>query len=147
MQNRKDIMMRSRNNRWMDISRLAVKLGLILTDPKVRAEIQDEVKTRANRASDAVTRNYEEVSDRLEAAGSALQGRTYWPSRVGGFLLGVGVGAGIGLLLAPASGAETRDAIRDRAAEMKDRVTQSAANVSGQVRRSVSSMPATGTEG
>jgi hypothetical protein len=140
-------MMRNRNNRWMDISRLAVKLGLILTDPKIRAEIQDGVKTRANRAGDMFTSNYEEVSDRLEAAGSALQGRTSWPSRVGGFLLGVGVGAGLGLLLAPATGMETREAIRDKAVEIKDKVTQSASTVSGQVRRSVSSMPATGAEG
>ena len=139
--------MRNKSNRWMDISRLAVKLGLILTDPKVRSEIQDGVKTRANRAADALTSNYEEVSDRLEAAGSALQGRTYWPSRVGGFLLGIGVGAGLGLLLAPASGSETRDALRDKAVEMKDKVAESAASVSAQVRRSISTMPATGTEG
>lgn len=139
--------MRNSKNRWMDISRLAVKLGLILTDPKFRAEIQDGVKTRANRAADAFTSNYEEVSDRLEAAGSALQGKTHWPSRVGGFLLGVGVGAGLGLLLAPASGTETRDAIRDKAVEMKDRVAQSAASMSGELRRSVSTMPATGSEG
>lgn len=140
-------MMRSRNSRWMDISRLAVKLGLILTDPKVRAEIQDGMKTRANRVADTFNSNYEEVSDRLDAAGSALQGRTDWAPRAAGFLLGVGVGAGLGLLLAPASGTETRDAIRDKAVEMKDRVAQSAVNMGGHVRRSVSSMPATGTEG
>lgn len=134
-------------NRLMDWSRFAVKLGLILTDPKVRADIHDGVKTRVDHVADTITSKYEEAADRLEAAGSALQGRDYWPSRTVGFLLGVGVGAGLGLLLAPATGIETREAIRDKAVEIKDKVAQSAATMSGQIRRSVTSMPSTGTEG
>ena len=139
--------MRDRSSRWMDWSRFAVKLGLILTDPKVRSEIQDGIKDRTERVAHTFAGRYEDAADRLEAAGAALQGRDSGPSRVVGFLLGVGVGASLGLLLAPASGTETRSAIRDKTAEMKDRVAQSAASMSGQVRRFVSSMPATGTEG
>ena len=134
-------------DRILDWSRLAIKLGLLLTDPKVREDIQDGVKTRVSRATDTLSDTYDEASDRLSAAGAALQGRDYWPSRVAGFLLGVGVGAGLGLLLAPAPGSETRDAIRDKAVDIKDRVVQSASSATAQARRSVSSMPSTGTEG
>jgi len=131
----------------MDWTRFAAKLGVVLTDPRVRADIQDSVKTRVDHVADTFNKKYEEASNRFEAAGSALRGEDRWPSKVVGFLLGVGVGAGLGLLLAPASGTETREAIRDKAVEMKDRVAQSVSATSSQVRRSVSSMPSTGTEG
>jgi len=57
--------------------------------------------------------------DRLEAPELRCRSVTYWPARVTGFLLGVGVGAGLGILLAPAAGVETREAIRDKAAALK----------------------------
>ena len=134
-------------NRLIDWSRFAVKMALILTDPKTRADIQDGVKTRVDHATDTITKKYEQAADRLDAAGMALQGKDYWPSRVVGFLFGVGVGAGLGLLLAPASGTETREAIRDKAIDFKEKVAHSATTISGQARRSVSSMPSTGSEG
>jgi hypothetical protein len=130
-----------------DWARLAVKLGLLLTEPKVRSRIVNEVRDRADVVSETIADKYEDALDRLEAAGAALQGRTYWPSRVTGFLLGVGVGAGLGILLAPAAGTETREAIRDKAAAMKDRVVESASTVTGKARQSVTSMPSTGTQG
>jgi hypothetical protein len=134
-------------NRLIDLSRLAAKLGLVLTDPKLRATINDEVRSRVDDVSDVLASKYEDAAERLEAARDALQGRTYWPSRVTGFLLGVGVGAGLGLLLAPATGTETREAIREKAVGLKNKVADSVSNASTQVRRSVSSMPSTGTEG
>jgi hypothetical protein len=130
-----------------DWARLAVKLGLLLTEPKVRSRIVNEVRDRADGVSETIADKYEDALDRLEAAGAALQGRTYWPSRVTGFLLGVGVGAGLGILLAPAAGTETREAIRDKASAMKDRVVESASTVTGKARQSVTSMPSTGTQG
>jgi gas vesicle protein len=138
---------REYKNRLIDWSRFAVKLGLILTDPKMRADMNDDVKTRVARVSNDISSKYEEAADRLTAAGAALQGRDYWPSRVVGFLLGVGVGAGLGLLLAPASGAETRETIRGKAVEMKDRVVESTANARTQSWRVANSMSSTGTEG
>jgi YtxH-like protein len=147
---RKDIFMRNSGykNRLIDWSRFAVRIGLILTDPKVRDEINDQLKTRVDRVTDTITSKYEDASDRLTAAGAALQGKDYYrPSRVFGFLLGVGVGASLGLLLAPAAGTETREAIREKAVEIKNKVVESTASVRGQARRSVSSMPPTGTEG
>lgn len=138
--------------------RLAAKLSLLLTEPKVRRAIGNRVKDSVDELTDTVTNKYDDVAetvsskyedavDRLEAAADALQGRTHWGSRVTGFLLGVGVGAGLGILLAPASGIETRETIRDRAVEMKNKVFESAASATGKVRQSVTSMSNTGTEG
>jgi YtxH-like protein len=127
--------------------RLAAKLGLLLTEPGIRSVVADQVKDRVDDLSDTVSRRYEDAVDRLEAAGAALRGRNYWPTRTAGFLLGVGLGAGLGILLAPRAGSETREAIRGRAAGVKEKVAESASRVTGKVRQSVTSMPPTGTEG
>jgi len=137
---------RSRNT-VKDWARLAVKLGVLLTEPKAQAAIGDQLKDRVDQVTDTISSKYEDAVDRLGAAGAALQGRTYWPSRMMGFLLGVGVGAGIGILLAPRSGSETREAIRGKAIDVKNRVVESASMATGKIRESVTSMPSTGTEG
>jgi hypothetical protein len=131
---------KNRANRAKDWVRLGAKLSLLFTDPKFRGAIGDRVK-------DSVGRKYEDAADRVEAAAAAFQGKRNWPSRAAGFLLGVGIGAGLGILLAPASGAETRDAVRDKAVDMKHRAFASAAAATERIRQSVSSMPFTGTEG
>jgi gas vesicle protein len=121
-------------------------LSLLFTEPKVRAAVGDRVKDSVSDLTDSVSSKYDDLSesvssryadavDRLDAAADALRGKNYWPSRVTGFLLGVGVGAALGILLAPASGSETREAVRGKAADMTDKI-----------RRSVLSMPSTGTE-
>jgi gas vesicle protein len=125
-----------------DWARLALKMGLLLTEPKVRAAVGEQLKNRVDQVTETIASKYEDAVDRLEAAGAAFQGRSYWPSRVVGFLLGVGVGAGLGILLAPASGSETREAIRGRAVDMKKKVVESA-----KISPSVTSMPPTGSEG
>ena len=134
-------------NRAKDWVRLAAKVGVLLTEPKVRAAIADRLKDRVDDVTDQVTSKYEDAVDRLESAADALRGRRYWPSRVGGFLLGIGVGAGLGILLAPASGSETRQAVRDKATDVKNKVVESAASATGKIRRSVTNMPSTGTQG
>jgi hypothetical protein len=134
-------------NRAKDWVRLGAKLSLLFTDPKVRSAIGDRLKDHVNSLTDSVASKYEDAADRVEAAAAAFQGKRNWPSRVAGFLLGVGVGAGLGILLAPASGAETRDAVRHKAVAMKNRAFESAAAATERVRQSVSRMPVTGTEG
>src|SRR5271163_4127839 len=122
-------------NRVSDWVRVAANLSLLFTDPKLRATIADTVKKRGNDVSDtiagkyndvseavsdkydAVSDKYEDAVDRLEHAVSALRGRNHWASRVTGLLLGVGVGAGLGILLAPAAGWETRQSVRDKAVD------------------------------
>ena len=133
-----------RMNAAKDWVRLAAKLGVLFTEPKVRSAIADRLKDQMD---DTVTSKYEDAVDRLESAAAALRGRSYRPSRVVGFLLGVGVGAGLGILLAPAPGRETRQAVRDKATDVKNRVVESAASATGKIRRSVTNMPSTGTQG
>jgi gas vesicle protein len=136
-----------RRNTAKDWVRLAAKLSLLFTEPKVRAAINNQIKDRVNDltdrvsekfddVSDTVASKYEEAADRLEAAADALQGKTSWVSPVAGFLLGVGIRAGLGILLAPAPGSEIRESVRDKAADVTNRV-----------RRSIMNMPSTGTEG
>ena len=147
-----------KNYTTKDWVRLAAKLSLLFTEPKIRKVVGDRIKDGVDDISDTVSSKYQDVSDtvadkyedaieRLEAAKAALQGKSYWPSRVTGFLLGVGVGAGLGILLAPASGAETRDAVRNKAIDMKDKIFESTATAKEKIRQSVASMPYTGTEG
>jgi gas vesicle protein len=135
------------NNRVKDWVRLGAKLSLLFTDPKVRSAINDglkdhadDLRDRADNFTDTVSNKYDDAVHRVEAAADAIRGKRHWASHAGGFLLGVGIGAGLGLLLAPASGAETRDAVRDSAVDMKNRV-------SDRIRRSVNPIPFTGTEG
>ncbi len=134
-------------NTAKDWVRLAAKLSLLFTEPKVRAAVGDGIKdsvddvsdTVANKyadMTDTVASRYEDAVDRLKAAADAFQGKGHGPSRLTGFLLGVGVGAGLGILLAPASGSEIRESVRD-----------TAVGVTNKIRRSVTSMPSTGTEG
>jgi len=129
-----------------DWVRLAAKASLLFTEPKVRAAVGNKIKDSVSDLTDnisdkydgvsgRVSDTYDEAAERLEAAADALQGRSFWASRATGFLLGVGIGAGLGILLAPASGSETREAVRDKAAE-----------VTGRIRDKVTRMPATGTE-
>lgn len=129
-----------------DWARLAVKLGVLLTEPEARAVIGDQLKDRVDRVTDTITSRYEEAVDRLEAAGDVLQGRSHWASHAMGFLLGVGVGAGLGILLAPESGSETREAIRVKAVDVKNKVVESASVAGGRIRQSVTSMSHAGTE-
>jgi hypothetical protein len=49
--------------------------------------------------------------------------------------------------LAPAAGSETRQAVVDKATEVKNKVVESASSATGKIRRSVTNMPSTGTEG
>ena len=79
----------------------------------------------------------------MTTARDAIRGRSYWPQKTASFLIGVGIGAGIGMLLAPNSGAETREAIRSRAMDVKDRMSESVSSRLAQIRESA----ATGTEG
>jgi YtxH-like protein len=136
-----------RMNTAKDWVRLAAKLGVLFTEPKVRSAIADRLKDRVDDVTDTVTSKYEDAVDRLESAAAALHGVSHWPSRVTGFLVGVGVGAGLGILLAPAPGSETRQAVRDKATDVKNKVVESAASATGKIRRSVTNMPSTGTQG
>jgi hypothetical protein len=104
-----------RNKRTKDWARLAMRAGLLLTDAKLWSAVQNQMRDRADEMSDAINEKYEDASERLSNAGDALRGRSQWPSW-GSFLLGVGIGTGIGYLVAPTSIDKVRNTFNDRAA-------------------------------
>jgi len=148
----------SNRNKVQNWARGAVKLGLLLTDPKVRSTISDtfrdnfgdmsdDLSDKYNDVSKRVSNKYEDVMDRLESVTDRFQSHNPWPSRIGGFLMGAGVGVAVGILFAPAPGSETRDTVTNKVSDMKEKVVQSATNATSKVRSAVTSMPSTGTEG
>src|SRR5258708_5075957 len=124
-----------------DWVRLAAKLGVLFTEPRARNAIADRLKDRMDDVADTVTSKYEDAVDRLESAAAALHGRSYWPSRAAGFLLGIGVGAGMGILLAPAPGSETRQAVRDKPADGRNKVVESASTPTAKLPPPVTQLP------
>jgi YtxH-like protein len=138
-----------------DWAKLALKFGLVLTAPKVWRAISDQLNDRVEGLSDRLSRGLEDVSDsatrkfgnasdRLSSASDALRGRRPWAGPVTGLLVSIGIGAALGVLLAPAAGGETREALRDKAVQTKKQVIQSASNAKERIRQSV---PFTGTDG
>lgn len=104
-----------RNNRTKDWARLAMRAGLLLTDAKLWSAVQNQMRDRADEVTEAINEKCEDASSRLSDASDALRGRRGWPSW-GTFLLGVGIGTGIGFLAAPTSIQKVRNAFNDKAA-------------------------------
>ena len=101
---------RSVAKKW---ARLALKLGLLLTDAKLWSSLNEQLRDRMDDVGDAVKRGYENTADRLDDARGALQGESHWVAHTASFLGGVGLGVGLGMLFAPSSGQETRAALRE----------------------------------
>jgi hypothetical protein len=104
-----------RNRRTKDWARLAMRAGLLLTDAKLWSAMQNQMRDRADEMGDAINEKYEDASSRLANASDALRGRSQWPSW-GTFLIGVGIGTGIGILVAPGAADKVRNAYNERAA-------------------------------
>ncbi len=142
-------MMRSlgRRNKAKQWVRFALKTGLLLTDAKAWEAVNDQLRERADDVKEAARERYEDATDRLQSASDALQGRrSDWLASTASFLGGIGIGVGLGILFAPVSGEEARAALRDRAIDFKDKVSDfaSGANRFG---ASVAGSAATGTDG
>jgi hypothetical protein len=66
---------------------------------------------------------YGEASRRVSRATNAIRGEDHHGmSTAAALLIGIGVGVGVGMLLAPASGEETRSNLSNRVHEFSDRV-------------------------
>jgi hypothetical protein len=66
---------------------------------------------------------YDEASRRVSRASDAIRGDDHrGMSTAAALLIGVGVGVGVGMLLAPASGEETRSNLSDKVQEFSGRM-------------------------
>jgi uncharacterized protein YjbJ (UPF0337 family) len=138
---------RTTARRW---GRFALKCGLLLTDPKLWSAVNDQLQEHAENVSDVVKRKYGDASERVDRARDALRGNSGWPTQTMSFLGGVGLGIGLGMLLAPGSGKETRGAIREKAAGFRDSVRRKVDDIAGSTRIRTSptnTATGTGTEG
>jgi len=111
---------RSAASKW---ARFALKTGLLLTDAKLWSSINEQLKDHLEDAGDAVRHGYETTTDRIDDARAALRGESHWPSHALSFAGGIVLGVGLGLLLAPSPGEETRALLRNRANDFRDRVS------------------------
>ena len=75
-------------------TRIAAWLGVLLTEPKVRARIGQSIKDRAESFADKAGSKYDEAVHRMEGARDALRGKPSRGPQVAGFLAGLGIGAG-----------------------------------------------------
>ena len=113
--------MRGLNRQTQKWARFALKCGLLLTDAKLWESVRERLRDRVDDIGEEVKRRYDET-ERLHRAHNTLDGHTNWVTPAASFIGGIGVGVGLGLLLAPASGEETRSALRDKVVNLKNRV-------------------------
>ena len=93
-----------------------LKAAIVLID-----QSSDEAARISERISQPVS---ERVSDLSERGRQVIYGEDHKVARALSFAAGVGVGIGAAILLAPASGAETRDAIRGTVHEVGEKVRE-----------------------
>lgn len=97
---------------------LLVGTGVYLLD-SLRERAGDSLDDLTGRARDT----YNEASRRASRATDALRGEDHhYFGTTAALLIGVGIGVGVGLLLAPASGEETRGTLTNKVQEFGDRV-------------------------
>lgn len=99
---------------------LMLGTGIYLLD-SMRNRMAGTVDDLRSKAQDT----YETASDRVSRATDVIRGEdnSNLLGTAGAALLGLGIGVGIGLLLAPASGEETRNNIAEKARDIRDRVS------------------------
>jgi|SRR6478735_6982031 len=91
------------------LTNILLGTGLYLLD-SMRDRLGDSVDDLRGRARDT----YTEASDRVSRASDVIRGEDHPGLNTAvAVLIGVGIGVGVGMLLAPASGEETRQKIQD----------------------------------
>jgi len=105
--------MRGENILW----NVLIGTGVYLLD-SLRDRFSEGVGDFTDRARDT----YSEASRRAVRARDALRGEDHGMSPVLALLIGVGLGVGVGMVLAPATGEETRGTISNKVHEFSDRM-------------------------
>src|ERR1700730_16443218 len=102
---------------------LGTSLYLLEQSDSSTKKVRDRAADRFSDLREVAQEKFETASDRFARASKAIRGEdSYVLSNTLRFLAGVGVGLGVGLILAPASGEETRSVIAGRVHEMSDKV-------------------------
>jgi hypothetical protein len=123
-------------NRFLKLL-LGTSLYLLEQSDNATKNARDRGAGQIEDLHDVARQKYQTAANRVARASRAIRGedRDVLGNALR-FAAGVGIGIGVGLILAPASGEETRSAIAGRVHEMGDKV-----------RRRFSSEAATGTGG
>jgi YtxH-like protein len=111
------------------LSNLLVGTGVYLLDTlrdrlsEGIGDISDRARDTYDEASKRAGRAYDEASRRASHASDAIRGEDHHGiGTAAALLLGIGIGVGVGMLLAPASGEETRGNLSNKVQEFGDRV-------------------------
>lgn len=119
----------NRKYKTKDWIRFALKCGLLVTDAKVWSAVDHLLSEREEER--VAFRSRDDDMARRRQGGLAVSDDKPFLSRASTLLGAVGIGLGLGMLLAPVSGEEARAAIRDRALDVRDSVSDVAAWASG----------------
>ena len=85
----------------------------------------DDLRDRADDWRGKAQDTYDTAGQRLGRAHRAIRGEdSNMIGTVGALLIGVGVGVGVGMLLAPASGEETRQNLSDKVDDFRGKVRE-----------------------
>ena len=102
---------------------LGVGLYLLEQSDTATTNVRDRAAGPLGDLRDAAQEKYEIAAERMARASKAIRGDDSDVLRnTLLFTAGIGVGVGVGLLLAPASGEETRSVLGERVHEMGDKV-------------------------
>jgi YtxH-like protein len=98
-----------------------IDAGLNLLD-----SLRDRLPDNVDDIKDRVRDTYGVASGRVSRATDALRGEedSQMLGKAIALAIGVGIGVGIGLLIAPASGEETRSDIADKVSDIADKVRE-----------------------
>jgi gas vesicle protein len=126
----------NRMNKAGNVIKSALKTAVYFLDQtdRVASDVRDRVSDTVDQAADRVSDLHDRARN-LYAPDHTLRNILM-------FTAGVGVGVAAGMLLAPASGDEIRDAIGDKVHDIGDRVRDRFSAVS----RATTNRAATGTE-
>jgi gas vesicle protein len=115
------------NNKMNKFFKLLLGTSLYLLEQSDRAtkKVRDRAAGQFEDLRDVAQEKYETVANRVARASKAIRGEDSSVLRSAlCFAAGTGVGIGIGLILAPASGEETRSEIAGRVHQVGDKVRQ-----------------------
>ena len=135
----------NRRNSSKEWIRLALKCGLLITDAKVWSAMDHLLSDEEDEGA-AIRSHYANDAARRRRAREVIRDDSPIFSRSSTLLGAIGIGVGLGMLLAPVSGEQARAAIRDKALDVKNRMSDAAAWASGYASSTIT-RDSTGTYG